>query len=239
MLRWALRLHKWLALVVAVQVLFWVGGGLVMTLLPIAHVRGEHRLRTLEPPPLQPGAAVPPSLVAGRSGASGLTELSLRSTARGAIWMAHTTDGRMVSFDAKTGLRLPPMSGSEARRLAADAYQGPGEPVSARYLREAPPETGKEGPLWRVDFNDREGTTFYLSPDTAEVISRRSDLWRFYDFMWRLHILDFKSGENFNHPLLIALAGGTLTVTLTGYVLLWVRLRKDLRAAGRRPSAGS
>ena len=46
--------------------------------------------------------------------------------------------------------------------------------MSARLLPKAPQETGKTGPIWRVDFNDVEKTSFYLSPVTAEVVSRRS-----------------------------------------------------------------
>ena len=228
MLRWAVRLHKWLALIVAVQVLFWVGGGLVMTLMPIERVRGEHRLAEPRPEPLPLERTVAPALVAAKAGAP-LAELMLSTGARGPVWMAHTADGRTIMFDALTGVRLPPLDAAGARRAAVRAYTGPGRAVSAERLSEAPQETRKEGPLWRVDFDDPEGTTLYVAPDTGEVVSRRSDIWRFYDWMWRLHILDFKEGENFNHPLLAGLAALTLVVTLTGYVLLWIRLRRDLR----------
>ena len=42
MLRWSIQLHKWIALIVGIQVLGWVLGGLIMTALPIEKVRGEH-----------------------------------------------------------------------------------------------------------------------------------------------------------------------------------------------------
>ena len=73
--------------------------------------------------------------------------------------------------------------------------------------------------------------------DTGEVVSRRSNLWRFYDFFWRLHILDFKDGENFNHPLIIALAALTLPMVVTGWVLLVIRLGRDAKRMKRRPAA--
>ena len=40
----------------------------------------------------------------------------------------------------------------------------------------------------RVDFADGEGTRLYISTSTGEVIARRNDVWRFYDFFWMLHI---------------------------------------------------
>lgn len=36
--------HKWLALIVGVQVLFWVGSGLFFAIFPIEQVRSEHRI---------------------------------------------------------------------------------------------------------------------------------------------------------------------------------------------------
>ena len=62
------------------------------------------------------------------------------------------------------------------------------------------------------------------------MVTRRSNVWRFYDFFWRLHILDLKEGEDFNHPLIIALAVLTLPVVLTGFILLWIRLGRDLKS---------
>ena len=55
-LRLSTQLHKWVALVVGLQVLFWVGGGLVMTVIPIETVRSEHRAAELKPALLEVGA---------------------------------------------------------------------------------------------------------------------------------------------------------------------------------------
>jgi uncharacterized iron-regulated membrane protein len=83
-----------------------------------------------------------------------------------------------------------------------------------------------------VDFSDAERTTFYVSPQTGEVETRRSAVWRLYDFMWRLHILDFKDGENSNSPLLIGVTAMTVLLLVTGLILLVVRLRRDLTRRG-------
>jgi len=66
-----------------------------------------------------------------------------------------------------------------------------------------------------------------------------SGVWRLYDLFWRIHILDFKDGENFNHPVLIAAAALTLPMVATGLILLWIRLARDLRMmrAKRRKAA--
>lgn len=228
-LKLSTQLHKWVALIVGVQVLFWVLGGLVMTVLPIERVRSEHHLAEAAPAPLALDAALTPAEAAARAGVTPVAA-QLKSTPRGPVWTLTPAEGAPVVVSATTGAALPTLSPDEARALARTAYRGDGRPVSARLLADAPQETGREGPLWRVDFDDAEKTTFYLSPDTGEVLTRRSDLWRFYDFFWRLHIMDWRSGEDFNHPLIVIATALTLSVVVTGFVLLWIRLARDLKA---------
>ncbi|HEX8232574.1 MAG TPA: PepSY domain-containing protein [Caulobacteraceae bacterium] len=229
----SLQIHKWIGLVVGLQVLFWTVGGLVMTAIPIERVRSEHHLRKLSPPPLTADLlGVGDAL--RRSGVTAPVSAQLKSAPRGPVWVVEGREGEPRTLDARAGSPVAPLTAAQARRLAAAAYVGRGRPVGSRYFAEAPQETGREGPLWRVDFDDAERTSFYLSPDTGEVVTRRSQVWRFYDFFWRLHILDFKTGENFNHPLIIVLAALTLPMVFTGFILLWIRLGRDLARSLRR-----
>lgn len=230
-LRLSTQLHKWIALVVGLQVLFWVAGGVVMTAIPIERVRSEHRLAQRDLPPLEFEAAVPPSEAARAAGVGALASANLKATPRGPVWVLTPVgkDAQPKTVDALTGGPLERLTEAEARAVAQAAYTGPGRAVSARFYEKPPQETGRETPLWRVEFDDREGTDFYVAPDTGEVVTRRSNVWRFYDFFWRLHILDFKNGDNFNHPLLIGLTVLTLPVVITGLILLWIRLGRDLK----------
>ncbi|TAJ56806.1 PepSY domain-containing protein [Brevundimonas sp.] len=229
--RLSTQIHKWVSLVVGIQVIFWVVGGLVMVSIPIERVRSEHHVRQVATPPL-PADVLPLADVAARTG-SRPTRAELRSTLRGPVWILRSGEQKPVTVSALTGAPLAPMTAPQARAAAVAAYVGGGEPVAVNYLARPPQEAGRETPVWRVDFNDAERTTFYVSPETAEVEARRSAVWRLYDFMWRLHILDFRNGENFNHPLLIGLAGLTLALLVTGLILLVVRLRRDwLRRPG-------
>lgn len=223
--RLSTQIHKWVSLIVGVQVIFWVVGGLVMVSIPIERVRSEHHVRTVAAPPL-PLAVLPLAEVAARTH-SRPTRAELRSTLRGPVWILRSGEAPPVTVSALTGAPLPAMTAAQARAAAVAAYKGAGAPVAVRYLATPPQETGRETPVWRVDFDDAERTTFYVSPQTAEVETRRSALWRFYDLMWRLHILDFRDGENFNTPLLVGVTAMTLLLLVTGLVLLVARLRRD------------
>ena len=238
MLRLSTQIHKWLGLVVGLQVLGWVLGGVVMTAIPIERVRSEHHVAKFQHDPLPADGVVGHAAAAAALGVTPV-EATLKSTLRGPLWVLKDADGKTHIADARTGRHVTPLPEKEARFLAGAQYQGKGRPVAARWFAEPPQEAGRPGPLWRVDFDDAEKTSFYLSPETGEVVSRRSDVWRFYDLFWRIHILDFKTGDDFNNPWIIAAAVLALPMAVTGLIILVIRLGRDWQAARARRSAAS
>jgi uncharacterized iron-regulated membrane protein len=209
-------------------VLGWVLGGVVMTAIPIETVRGEHHYAKFQPPALPATGLLGPGEAAEAMGVTPV-EATLKTTLRGPLWLLKDAGGETHVVDAKTGAHVAPLPAKEARFLAGAQYEGKGQPGAPQWLPKPPQEAGRPGPLWAIDFDDAEKTRFYLSPETGEVVSRRSNVWRLYDFFWRIHILDFKDGENFNHPLIIGAAVLTLPVAITGLILLWIRLGRDLK----------
>ena len=229
-LKLSTQLHKWIALVVGLQVLFWVGGGLVMTAIPIETVRGEHRAVELKPDALELGGLPGLGEIARRAGVAPV-EAKLHPTPRGPAWTLTPAAGEPVIVSAATGRPFGPMTSAEASAFAKGAYKGEAAVSSAVLLTTAPEETKRTGPLWRVDFSDREKTSLYLSPATGEVVTRRSGVWRIFDFFWRLHVMDWNDGEDFNHPLIIITTALTLSIVISGFILLWIRIARDVRTA--------
>jgi uncharacterized iron-regulated membrane protein len=228
MLKTSIQLHKWIGLVVGLQVLFWVLGGLIMTALPIEKVRGEHHIGYAAKPVLPADALLPLAELARRDGGE-LAEARLRSTPNGPVWVLTSPTGRESWYDARTGGEIREVTEAQVRQAAVRAYAGPGRLQSVSLLDQAPVESGSEGSIWRASFADREGSTLYLDPFTADVVSRRSDLWRFYDFFYRLHIMNFGPAETYNHPLIVFTTAVTLVIVITGFILLWFRVARDIR----------
>ena len=234
MLRWAIQLHKWIALAVGIQVLGWVLGGLIMTALPIEKVRSEHHMAPARPPALDLAHILPAAKVIELAGLSGITEASLKSTPRGPIWNLAEGPGGEAYFDAVTGQNIDEITEAQARRYAIAAYKGAGQAVTVVRYEDAPTEAGVSGAVFRVEFDDAERTSFYLSAYTGETLSRRSNLWRFYNFFYQIHIMNFSGSQNYNHPTIVAVTALTLTVVLTGFVLLWIRIARDIQGLRRK-----
>lgn len=239
--RWAVRLHKWLALIVGLQILLWVTGGLVMSVLPIERVRAEHTIAAPDRTPIALEDILAPAEAARLAGAGRVVSADLARWTGRPVYRFETVSGPVMA-DAATGEVLSPIDEAAARAVALAGYAGDAPIGAVEYLAEPSWEYRHAGPAWRVFMDDGEGTRLYISAQTGEITARRNDTWRVFDFFWMLHIMDYREREDFNHPLLIAMAGLALFTVLAGLVLLFSRMRRSLlswRARRRAQAAAS
>lgn len=238
---WA-RIHKWLALLMAVQMLFWLASGLFFAWFPIERVRSEHARaeQAAAPVPLDEAAAGLARLRAAGLVSAGTVEVKRLLGRPVALVTGHA--GRPVLYDLADARRLSPVPVTLAARIAEADHAG--SLRAARVSRVDANTTEYRGPLpaWRVDFEDGEGRSVYVAQDTGAVTARRSTLWRAYDFLWGLHIMDWRGHEDFNSWLLVIATLLATIMTLAGIVLLPSRLgltRRLRRRKARRAGAAT
>lgn len=218
--------HKWLALIVGVQVLFWVGSGLLFAIFPIEQVRSEHRIAHQHAAPL----SAPVQDVSALLPEAPTRVTYERDAAGEPVAVAEFAERRPILIDLNDWEVASPLTADAAAQIAR-AYTAGSPRVRERILvTEESLEYSGPLPAWRVAFEDAEGLAVYVAADTARVTARRSDLWRVYDALWALHIMDLRDHENFNSGLLILTSFTTLIVVLAGFVLFpyrmgWVRRR--------------
>jgi len=218
-IRWLITLHKWAALIIGLQVLAWVAGGLVMSAIPIQQVRGEHNIaeQTVD---LDLSGVMAPGEVAAIADITP-TSVELRPWLGRTVYEYGRDNGASLIVDATSGEVLSPIDEETAIAVALADHAGEPEVTAVTFFAEATWESRRDQPSWRVDFNDGEGTRLYVSAATGEVIARRNDVWRVYDFFWMLHIMDYGERSNFNHPLIILASLFALGMSLFGFILLF------------------
>lgn len=226
LLRWAVRLHKWLALIIGVQVMLWILGGFVMSVLPIERVRGEHKIADHPIQAVLPGAIISLQDAAEAAGMDAVDQAVLTRLLGEPVWEVRQGT-RTAIVDAEAGVILSPISDEIARRVAEYDFAGDGKVATVTMVSDPPSEYGPGGPVWQVRFDDDGNTRLYIDPDTGVVRARRSDTWRLFDFFWRLHVMDYDDGADFNHPLLIISAGLGLIVSVSGLTILVFRMRRS------------
>lgn len=223
--------HRRLSYVIGLQLLAWTASGLVFTWDPIEDVRGETSLRPAAPPPPPPLADVVD--VARAAQAAGVPEpaVALLAWRRGRwTWSLSphgAQPGTEALVDALSGEPLAAMDAGEATRLATGLLATPAPVAAVTPIARAEGEyRGKPVPALRVDFDDGRGTAVYLVAASGELGAVRNDLWRRFDWLWMLHIMDYREREDFGTPWLKAAALLGLATALTGLVLAGLSLRR-------------
>lgn len=228
----ARRTHKWLALFIGVQAVIWTLSGLYMTSVHIDIIHGDHFIRVPGPSPIDPAALVDPVAAAAAVPEARSVRLH-RLLDRPTYIVAGAGGARLV--DALTGARLPPPTEAQIRQLAEHWFTGSEQIVSARLITDIPGEIrGREPPVWRVDFDGWNKPTLYFSPQTGELLTRRHELWRIFDFLWMMHIMDYQTRDNMNNPLLRTFTWGAVLMAVSGAWLLFYSFRRRRRRKAPR-----
>lgn len=218
--------HVWLGWLVGVPLILWTASGLFMVARPIEEVRGDH-LRT-KPAPITAIAPTAPFL-----GGRAVEKLSLEQRADGPVWLIHYADGGERQADPATGTLLPKPGATEIRALAEGYYAGNAKIASIRLFpadRE-PTELRRGRPAWQVALAD--GANLYIDAESGSLLAVRTQQWRWFDFMWGLHIMDLQTREDTSHPILIGFAGLSLLSLLMAFWLLIARQRRKSATHGR------
>jgi len=223
--------HRWLGLALGIQVAIWTLSGVVMSILPISLVRGENMIAYDARPELKIQSYFPPAGVLAE--VEGAREATLKSWLGREVYLVKGEAGDAL-FDADTGEAISPLSEQDARKVALSDFAGDDQIARAALLNRAPREAGRDGPLWLIEFSDRDQTRLYVSPQTGEVVARRNRIWRFYDFFWMLHIMDYRERDNFNNPLIRSFAVTGFMFALSGLALVLFRLRNGRYAEDLR-----
>jgi len=223
---WIRKSHKWLTLIVSIQLMFWLISGLYMVLMEINFIRGQHLVSsnqlTLN---ISNDILTFTEVSATYPNATSITLYSSAIEPRYKI----QTDKQLQVLSALTGKPVPQITKAEALLFSKLVYTGSTEQADAILIVTQPPtEIGDRYlPLWQVNLNDTLDTRLYISATTGELISKRHAYWRIFDFMWMLHIMDYDERENIHNPLLTTISVISLFATLSGFILLFFIFRKS------------
>ncbi|WP_286828963.1 MULTISPECIES: PepSY domain-containing protein [Kordiimonas] len=221
--------HKWVALVLGLQLIAWTAGGVVMSWIPLNEIRGRHNAAEQEPvalPVATDALMTAPALAAKATGP--VTQLTYRDMLGTPVALLTLKDGSRELRDAVTGTPLSPLSEDWARRIADADFMPEAEMASVTLLDRHVIDYRGPLPVWQITFADEENTNIYVSPTEGRVVGRRTDRWRLFDFFWMLHIMDYDEREDFNNPLLMITALSALLFSISGIVLLFFRFyRRD------------
>jgi len=216
----ARSLHKWFGLVIGLQILIWLATGLYMVIVDLDFIHGDTLVTNMR----QTITAPDPNLLdmsTVRSRYPDATQIGLKPVMGKTLYTV-TTPGARYLLDPETGEILSPLDEKIARDISTFHFNGEARILNAALISTNPPMEiqTRRLPSWRIDFDDRFSTSFYVDPYTGALVTRRHQYWRIFDFMWMLHIMDYDERSD-AHNLLLKTAQVTgLIFAITGVWLL-------------------
>lgn len=231
--------HKWVGLILGLQLLAWTIGGLVMTWLPIEEVRGQHKVAEQTPTILDAaGDYMGVSDLIELSDGE-ITEISHSHILGKPVVKIRKLEGAPELRNARTGELLSPISSELAQAIAEADFSLEAPVSSVAELNEHNIDYRGPLPVWQVKFADEEETALYVSPTQGRIVARRSEMWRFFDFFWMLHIMDYDERDDINNPLVVTTSLFAALFAISGLVLLFFRFyRRDFNfILGKRKRA--
>ena len=229
---WLRRIHKWVGLIIGLQFLLWAISGTAMALLDMEEVEGGPAAQSLTAPAV-PNPTAWPRVQQALVGQPA-TGLKLRSLPQGPVYQVTTKQGVHL-FSATEGSPVL-IDSAKASSIARSTHPKSAPVKSVVALKELPLAVrDHQLPIWQVDFNDARNSSYFISASTGEVLARRNDTWRWWDFFWMLHIMDYSERSSFNHPLIITVGFAMVWLAGTGFWLLFRTMwRHDFVALRRR-----
>jgi len=212
------KFHRWAGILIGVQLVFWIFSGAYFSWVPKKIVKDEDRAVNLEYEALPLQHVVPPQALQLPVDFKAKL-MRLDNSPNGVVYRVESMDGKAVVLDAWTGKPVPYLEADRVKELVFKQINSDAPLVRSELLNEAPDEYNGPLPVYRISFEDFRQTRLYMDPWSGKILARRTMFWRVYDFLWMLHIMDFKEREDYNNIWLRGLSLSALLFVISGYLL--------------------
>lgn len=221
------KTHRYLGLFLGVQFIMWTASGLYFSWTDLDEIHGDHFRQPDSSPEAFAGLSGP-ELPGGMM----FRRIELRAIAGHPYYWVN--DSLLV--DARSGSVHPEISEEEARAVAA-SYMRDDLPVrKVTRLEAAGPHheyRGRPLPAYEIEYEHPEAVKAYVSARDGRFQSVRHRSWRWFDFLWMTHTMDYQGRDNINNTLLRIFSLMGLVTVLSG-IVLWSVSSPTLRQLKNR-----
>ena len=207
------KTHKYLSILISIQLLLWTISGIYFAFNQIELVRGEqYRLPQVFSVDLSKVNLVLDSVksiqVARRFGEE--------------ILIVRKEAG--TEYLNLEGVALEKLSKTQATSIVSAATSL--TPLAVEEIIDPEPGSeyrGRNLPLFKVITQDQENDEInvYVDAISGQVVAIRSEQWRLWDLMWGLHIMDWETRDEINNWLLKLFSVLALISSLTGVFIFF------------------
>lgn len=230
--------HRYLGVIFGIQFLFWTVSGFYFSWTNIKTIRGENIHK--EEPLLQ-GEAYTASIATilqqlkQTDSVHHLKTIQPVQILNKAYYQFTFHNGqrmKTVLADAQTGTIRGPLTKEEALAVAKNRLIQTADVLSINYITQTNGHheyREKPLPAWAITFKEPVSSTVYVAAELGTIQSYRNSSWRIFDFLWMMHIMDYKERDNINNWVLRIFTALGLITLISGFALYMVSYRSGSR----------
>tara|TARA_A100001011_G_scaffold379390_1_gene445346 strand:- start:298 stop:1002 length:705 start_codon:yes stop_codon:yes gene_type:complete len=207
------KAHRYLGLFLGIQFLFWTISGLFFSWTNINEIRGEHLINK-NVKLIDFSELISPSKLIE----SNINSIELRNISGIPYYWINNAN----LYNAYSGNLKHSITKNEAVDIAKQNLVKGLEIESINYITTVNKHheyRNKLLPAYVISFKDNKNIKSYISSLDGKFQNVRHRNWRWFDFLWMTHTMDYESRDNFNNTLLRAFSLLGLITVLSGFTL--------------------
>jgi len=219
------KTHRYLGLFIGIQFLLWTSSGLYFSWTDIDEIHGDHFRAPTEVVSHTGGLSVQ-----GVPADLSIQSLELKTIlGRPYFWI-----NNKLLLDAKTGQSKNGITEQQALQIAAARMRSDLQVESVHLLHEVDIQheyRGRPLPVFQINYRHSDNVSAYVSQADGTFQRVRHRYWRWFDFLWMTHVMDYKARDNINNWLLRAFSVLGLVTVFSGFLLWFIsssRVRRVL-----------
>lgn len=223
------KTHRYLGLIIGIQFLFWTISGIYFSWTDIDEIHGDQFRRENISPPSFSDLISPTEA----NGDGTIHSVSIREIDGEPFYWIN--DSKLVN--AKTGAVKKGISEAEGLAIAAQNVRQDLEVKGIEKIT----STGKHHeyrgnplPAYVISYENANALKAYVSEKDASFRMVRHRDWRWFDFLWMTHTMDYEGRDNINTLLLRIFSFFGLITVLSGFVLWFTSSPTIIKAFSKK-----
>ncbi|HGY54451.1 MAG TPA: hypothetical protein ENK44_01990 [Caldithrix abyssi] len=211
------KIHRYLGVFLGIQFLLWTLSGLYFSWTDIDEIHGDH-YKNMEYQAKAFKNLVSPSRLPVQEG---IRSIELREINNNPYYWVN---GNQL-FNARTGEAKAGINEKEALAVAKRRLIPTLAVAGVERIEQVDNHHEyRSGPLpaYVISFKNSDNLKAYVSIKDGKLQTIRHRSWRWFDFLWMSHTMDYKTRDNFNTLVLRAFSLLGLITVLSGFTLWYV-----------------
>ncbi len=225
--------HRYLGIIIGIQFLFWTIGGLYFSWTNIAKIRGKDIVRDEENISLTNDLISPSSIIFTNEITNSFKSIELVPLLDSFYYKVITQVNEKdvtIMLNAKTGIKRKLLTIAEAKTIVSNRLKLPTSIDNVSLITSTNGHheyREKPLPAYALSISKPYAATVYVDATTGEIHNVRNNQWRVFDWLWMMHVMDYKDRDNINNWVLRIFSLLGLCTLISGYVLYFTTIKKN------------